>query len=149
MNATNLGHNGAVLDARQCNGIREQADRPGVTGAPAEPVSAAAAKEPGMLNPSLLPVPAYLLCPPLSLSADVANNIWMEKYSSQDRVINRKKALQQFLTLYQFLATESVVYLLPAPVECGLQDITYTANAAFVPEHQIDKNLVLIANFTS
>lgn len=109
----------------------------------------AAGAKPAKLNPSTLPLPAYLLCPPMSLSAAVANNPWMQELSDRDRAIDSKKAMQQFLTLYQFLASESVVYLLPAPADCGLQDIAYTANVGFIPEHVPGKNLALISTFTS
>jgi N-dimethylarginine dimethylaminohydrolase len=85
----------------------------------------------------------------MSLSAAVANNPWMQEISDKDRVIDAKKALQQFLKLYQFLASMSVVYLLPAPTDCGLQDATYVANAGFIPEHLPGKNLALISTFTS
>lgn len=101
------------------------------------------------LNPSTLPLPAYLLCAPLSLSAAVPNNVWMKEMSERDRAIDRKKAVQQFLTLYQFLASESAVYLLPAPEDCGLQDVSYTANAAFIPEHWPGKDVAVISTFTS
>jgi N-dimethylarginine dimethylaminohydrolase len=85
----------------------------------------------------------------MSLSAAVANNPWMTEISDKDRVIDTNKAMQQFLKLYQFLASESVVYLLPATADCGLQDITYVANAGFIPEHIPEKNVALISTFTS
>jgi len=101
------------------------------------------------MTPSLLSVPTFLMCPPFSLSTRVANNIWMTEYSEQERAIDRRRAVQQFLTLCQFLAAEGLVYLLPAPADCGLQDLTFTANLAFVPEHLRETGLVLVSNFTS
>lgn len=101
------------------------------------------------LSPATLGKPAYLLCAPFSLTSNVVNNIWMEEYSDKDRIVDQQKALTQFLQLYHFITSEALVYVLPAPADCGLQDIVYTANLAFIPEHLPEKDLVLISNFTS
>ena len=98
---------------------------------------------------SLLDRPSYLLCPPFSHSVAVPNNVWMREYAPEDLMIDRRKSQSQFLELYHYLASEALVYLLPASPETGLQDQVFTANLAFIPEHLKDRRVAIIANFTS
>ncbi len=90
--------------------------------------------------------PAFLMCPPLHLSADEPNNIWMREMSAAERVVNRPLALQQFLKLYRHLAERAMVYLLPS--QPGLQDLVYVANLGVVLPHTPERTIVL-ANFRS
>jgi len=101
------------------------------------------------LNPTRLDKPAFLLNFPFSLSAGEANNIWMEELSAEKRRIDLSKAVKQFMELYHFVAGEALVYLLPAPASCGLQDLVFTANLGVVLEHAPDRNTVVLSNFTS
>jgi len=101
------------------------------------------------LNPTTLERPAYLLNVPFSLQAETPNNIWMEELASDERHIDIKKAVNQFLQLYNFLAAESVVYLLPTPQLQGLQDLVYTANLGIVLDHLPDHNTVILSNYAS
>lgn len=101
------------------------------------------------INPTSLESPAYLLNVPFSLNADVANNVWMEEIRSDERHVDHRKALNQFLQLYNFIASESVVYLLPTPRLQGLQDLVYTANLGVVLDHLPDHNTVVLSNFSS
>lgn len=87
------------------------------------------------------PFPAFLMNLPLFLSADAANNVWMEELSEEKRRIDRPRALAQFLELYRFLAARSLVYLLPSTP--GLQDQTYVANLGVVLPHTPEKHVVL------
>jgi len=102
-----------------------------------------------VVNPTSLEKPAFLLSCPFSYCTDVANNAWMQEMPAGDRKVNMKRAMRQFLELYHFLSSEAVVYLLPAPGGCSLQDLVFTANLGIVPEHLPDKNTVILSNFTS
>lgn len=100
-------------------------------------------KEPAIAN---MNTPAFLLSAPFHLAAEVANNIWMQEMTEDDRRIDRGKALAQFLELYHHLAACSLVYLLPS---CpGLQDQSYVTNLGVVLPHRQD-NTVVVSNFRS
>ncbi|QOY54694.1 amidinotransferase [Candidatus Sulfurimonas marisnigri] len=101
------------------------------------------------LNPTTLDRPAYLLNVPFSLQAQTPNNIWMQELKPDERNVDISKALKQFLQLYNFMAAESVVYLLPTPRLQGLQDLVYTANLGIVIDHIPDHNSVILSNFSS
>lgn len=101
------------------------------------------------LNPTTLERPAYLLNVPFSLQAETPNNVWMEELELNERHIDIKKAMNQFLQFYNFLAAESVVYLLPTPRLQGLQDLVYTANLGIVLDHLPDHNTVILSNYSS
>jgi N-dimethylarginine dimethylaminohydrolase len=101
------------------------------------------------VNPTSLEKPAFLLSCPFSYCTDIANNAWMQEMQPGDRKVNMKRAMRQFLEFYHFLCSEAVVYLLPAPGRCSLQDLVFTANLGIVPEHLPDKNTAILSNFTS
>lgn len=101
------------------------------------------------LNPTRLDKPAFLLDFPFSYTAGEANNIWMKEMTDDKRRVDQRKAVKQFMELYHFVAGEALVYLLPAPAECGLQDLVFTANLGIVLEHVPDRNTVVLSNFTS
>lgn len=88
----------------------------------------------------------FLMNVPFSLSTDVPNNLWMVDLSPDERIINKNKALSQFMSLYGFLARHSIVYLLPSYP--GLQDQTYVANLGIVLPHT-DEKTVVISNLRS
>ena len=73
----------------------------------------------------------------------------MEELSSQEREPDFDRAMTQFLQVYHFLASESVVYLLPAPGDCALQDVVFTANIGAALTHVPQRNIVVVSNFTS
>ena len=102
-----------------------------------------------VINPGGLEKPAFLMNVPFSLATDVANNVWMEELKEEDRHVDIRKAIKQFLQLYHFMAADSVVYLLPTPSVTGLQDLVYCANMGTVLEHTHDRNTVLLSNFTT
>lgn len=101
------------------------------------------------LTPSQLHQPAYLMNLPLSYATDEANNVWMEEYAEGDREPDHRKALAQFLEVYHFLSAEGLVYLLPTPKGCGLQDLVFTANLGIVLEHLPGEDVVVISDYTS
>ncbi len=112
---------------------------------PQPAVAAAPAEE--QLNPTRLEKPSFLMNFPFSLSADHANNVWMRELDPAARRIDRRKAYRQFLDVYHFLASESLVYLLPTPAGCRLQDLVYTGNLGIVLEHLPDRNTFVLSSF--
>ena len=84
-----------------------------------------------VINPTQLDKSAFLMNVPLSFATGVPNNPWMVDIPEQERKPDFNTALRQFLQVYHFMAAESVVYLLPAPGNCRLQDLVFTA--AFTP----------------
>lgn len=100
-------------------------------------------------NPTQLHQPAFLLCFPFSLSTDSPNNAWMDDIPPEERAPNHRKAMVQFNALYRYLASEGLVYLLPTPRGCTLQDLVYAANLAVVLEHVPSQDTVVVSNFTS
>lgn len=101
------------------------------------------------MTPSQLDVPAFLMNVPFSYSTDIPNNKWMEDVPAIERQVDRGKAMQQFLELYHYLGARSLVALLPTPLNCGLQDLVFTANLGFVPEHLAKQRVVVLSQFTS
>jgi len=92
-----------------------------------------------------LNLPVFLMNLPLSLSTEVANNIWMEEIDPREREIRFDKAMAQFLALYRHIAARAIVYLLPSTP--GLQDQTYVCNLAAVLPHLED--VVIVSRFRS
>ena len=84
-----------------------------------------------------------VMCPPKYLSSDIRNNAWMDDYPDDEISVNVDFAMKQFWDLYTAISQVAFVWLLPP--KPGLQDQTYTANAAVVLPH-CDKTAVL-ANF--
>ncbi len=64
--------------------------------------------------------PAFLMNVPFSLSAEIANNLYMQGLSPEQRIINHEKAISQFMKLYSFMSRFALVYLLPS--YAGLQE---------------------------
>lgn len=108
-----------------------------------------AAVAPPPVNPSRLDQPAYLMNVPFSLSAEVANNVWMEELDDEGRKVDTHRAINQFMQLYHFMAAEGLVYLLPTPRVPGLQDLVYCANLGMVLEHMPGQDTVVLSRFCS
>lgn len=70
--------------------------------------------------------PTFVMSPPLYLSNENPNNALMREHADEE--IDRDRAFRQFLDLYNFVAANNLVYLLPAVP--GLQDQTYVSNLA-------------------
>jgi N-dimethylarginine dimethylaminohydrolase len=102
-----------------------------------------------VLNPTSLDKPAFLLNVPFSYSTETPNNAWMEELDEKERRPTARKAMRQFLELYHFLAGDSLVLLLPAPADCRLQDVVFTANLGIVLDHLPDRNTVVLSNFAT
>jgi N-dimethylarginine dimethylaminohydrolase len=100
-------------------------------------------------NVGQLEIPSFLMCLPLSYSTVEPNNAWMTDLSSDDREIAPSKAMRQFQSLYQFVASRAIVQLLPIPASCKLQDLVFVANLGLVLEHLPEKDTVILSNFRS
>src|SRR5207342_1945136 len=90
--------------------------------------------------------PVLLMNLPLSLSAQIPNNAYMEEMSPDEREIGLDRAITQFLSLYQHVAQHAVVYLLPSTP--GLQDQPYVSNLGLVLPH-CEQDTVIVSRFRS
>ncbi|HZM71110.1 MAG TPA: arginine deiminase-related protein [Candidatus Cryosericum sp.] len=102
-----------------------------------------------MPSPTRLERPTFLMAFPFSLSTDVPNNPWMQDLPSDRRQPDHRRAYNQFLEVYRFLSSEGLVYLLPAPASCGLQDVVFTANLGVILEHLTERDVAVLSRFTS
>jgi len=102
-----------------------------------------------VMTPSQLDRPAFLMNVPFSFATDVPNNKWMEDMPVADRTVDRSKAIAQFFDLYHFLSARALVAILPTPRDCLLQDLVFTANLGFVPEHLAAERVVVLSQFSS
>jgi len=98
-------------------------------------------------TPSQLPLQSYVMNFPFTLNTNDPNNIWMQELTDEELTINRPKAYKQFMDLYNFMAGQSLVYLLPA--EGNYQDQVYVANLGLQLPHIENENHILLSNFTS
>jgi N-dimethylarginine dimethylaminohydrolase len=100
-------------------------------------------------NPTTLAKPAFAMSLPFSHSTTVANNAWMADQSEDERAVDRRRGLVQFLDLYHYISSEAVVCLVPSVARSNLQDLVFTANLGIVLDHLPDRNTALVSNFTS
>jgi N-dimethylarginine dimethylaminohydrolase len=100
-------------------------------------------------NPTQLERPTFLVNAPFSFSTDVPNNVWMQELDEFQRRPDHRRAMWQFLEMYRYLSSEALVYVLPTPRDCRLQDLVFTANLGAVLEHVETKDAVVLSNFTS
>ena len=98
-------------------------------------------------TPSQLPIQSYVMNFPHTFSTNNPNNIWMKEMSKEELFINRPKAYKQFMDLYNFMAGQSLVHLLPS--EENFQDLIYVANLGLQLSHIKDENHILLSNYTS
>jgi N-dimethylarginine dimethylaminohydrolase len=73
----------------------------------------------------------------------------MYELDDAHRAVDRSRAMCQFAQLYDHLASEAFVFLLPTPEGCRLQDLVFTANLGIVLEHIPERNVVVLSNYTS
>jgi len=99
-------------------------------------------------TPTELQRPSFLLNFPFSYSTEIANNAWMEDLPEAQRTPDQKQAMTQFLSLYSYLASEGLIYLVPTPRLDGLQDLVFTANLGVVLGH-LEPSPVVVSNFSS
>jgi N-dimethylarginine dimethylaminohydrolase len=87
----------------------------------------------------------YLMCPPSTFSAKVPNNIFMEELPDNLRVVDKNKALSQWLKLYKYVSSCKPVNLLPAIGDN--QDLVFCSNIGVnLDSHP---NSIVISNFRS
>ena len=98
-------------------------------------------------TPSQLPIPAFVMNFPFTLDTSNPNNIWMQEMEAKDLKINKGNAYRQFLDLYQFVAGNSLVNILPT--YGNYQDLVYVANMGIYLPHIKDSNNIILSNFTS
>jgi N-dimethylarginine dimethylaminohydrolase len=98
-------------------------------------------------TPSQLPLQSYVMNFPFTLSTSDPNNIWMQELTDDELSINKPKAYKQFMDLYNFMAGQSLVHLLPS--EGNFQDQVYVANLGLQLPHLKDKNTILLSNYSS
>ena len=98
------------------------------------------------MNTSNIIHPTFLMCPPFNLYAGNLNNYFSKKYA-KDGEVDRGKALNQFLGVYSFVSTYSLVYLIPH--DYSLQDQSFVANLGIVLPHWEDGNTVVVSEFRS
>jgi N-dimethylarginine dimethylaminohydrolase len=90
--------------------------------------------------------PVLLMNLPLSLSAQIPNNAYMEDLSPSQREIRLDRAIAQFLSLYRHIAQCALVYVLPSTP--GFQDQPYVSNLGAVLPH-CEEDAVIISRFRS
>lgn len=98
------------------------------------------------LMPSDLDIPVYAMAPPFSLDASNPNNVFMKKLPPKERKVNLLKAVDQFLSIYQFATNNAMIYLVPS--RPGLGDLPYVANLGINLPH-VNDNTIVIANYKS
>ena len=98
-------------------------------------------------TPSQLNIPSYVMNFPFTLSANEPNNVWMTELKPEELEINRPKAYKQFMDLYNFMAGQGLVYILPSQGE--FQDQVYVANLGLHLPHLKNRNVMLLSNYTS
>jgi len=97
-------------------------------------------------NPSQLDIPAFLMNFPFTLDTDSPNNVWMTGMSPEELKVDYQLAYRQWMDLYQQIAGEALVYVLPS--ERDFQDLVYVANIGMVLCHK-PKPVAVVANFKS
>jgi N-dimethylarginine dimethylaminohydrolase len=100
-------------------------------------------------TPGTLQAPAFLMNCPFSYCTDRPNNAWMRELDDEERRVDKTRAICQFAQLYNHMASEAFVFLLPTPKKCKLQDLVFTANLGVVLEHLPERNIVVLSNYTS
>lgn len=95
-----------------------------------------------MRTPSDWPGPVFLMNFPLSVSNIEPNNAWM----TLDEMYDVKRACEQWLALYQRIAREALVYVLPG--HNFLQDLPFVANIGCILSHLVP-NVALLSRFAS
>ncbi|MGH7163139.1 MAG: dimethylarginine dimethylaminohydrolase family protein [Planctomycetota bacterium] len=100
-------------------------------------------------SPARLARAAFLMGFPFCYSTRVPDNPWMEDLDPEEREPDRGRTHAQFLQLYRYLAAEALVYLLPTPRACGLQDLVFTGSLGAALEHLAERDVVVLSNFTA
>ncbi len=95
-------------------------------------------------TPHQLVIPTYLMNFPFTMDNREANNAWMK--GAEEEPINYDVAFSQWLQLYNFLAANALVYILPSAG--NFQDLEYVANLGIVLSH-IKQPTAILSKFMS
>jgi N-dimethylarginine dimethylaminohydrolase len=97
-------------------------------------------------TPSDLRWPTFCMVAPFkdSFNTAVANNVWMKELPPEKQQVNYDKAFQQFMELEQWIAANSLTYLIPNAGQ--FQDLIYCANIGIYIE---PADVIVASNFTS
>jgi N-dimethylarginine dimethylaminohydrolase len=102
------------------------------------------ATEEDVETPTELRVPSYLMNFPFTIDNRSPNNAWMK--GKNEEPINKEKAFSQWMQLYNFVAANSLTYVLPSTFD--FQDQVYVANLGIVLPH-IQYPTVVMSNYQS
>lgn len=91
-------------------------------------------------------IPVYLMNAPLGFNALSPDNAYMETLSDEERIVNKDRALYQWMNLYNYLAAGSLVYLIPTPKE-NLQDLVFASNIGVTLTHLPGREIFISSNF--
>ena len=97
-------------------------------------------------NPSQLEIPSFLMNFPFTLATDNPNNAFMAGMSEEELELDHQLAYRQWMDLYQQIAGESLVYVLPC--EKDFQDLVYVSNIGAILCHG-KKPVAVVSNFKS
>lgn len=98
------------------------------------------------ITPSQSAFPVFALCQPLFVDNKIKNNIWMKQANGEEKEMDKEEFMGEWYNLYNALAFNSVIYLIPP--RKGLQDQTYVNCAAYLP-HRGKENIIVLSNFTA
>lgn len=101
------------------------------------------------MTPSQLNRPAFLMNVPYSFTTDILHGKWRKVLPESRWRVDREKAMEQFFEVYHFLSARAFVTVLPAPLSANPQDIVFTSNLGFVPEHLAGQSLVILSHFAA
>lgn len=99
-------------------------------------------KASGVQTTSPLNIPTYMMNFPITVDNDIRNNALMKDNKPYDY----NKAFKQFMGLYNLIAKEALVFILPS--EEQLQDLPFVANiGCYLPHLKTDT--IIVSNFKS
>ncbi len=101
-------------------------------------------------TPSNLEMPSFAMNFPFTFKVETPNNVWNMEAKKEDIEVSPKIAYSQFMDLYNYLASESIIQLVPN-MNKSLQDLVFVANLGVILEHLIVENInvAITSNFTS
>lgn len=101
---------------------------------------------PENLKISELELPVYLMNVPTGFHATSPDNAYMDSLSFEERIVNKERAIYQWLNLYNYLASAGIVYLLPTPKE-NLQDLVFASNIGVTLNHIPGREIFIASDF--
>ena len=99
-------------------------------------------KQPGVVTPTQLPDPVFVMCHPMYIDNAIKNNPTMNEYA--DEPLDKDKFMAQWMKFYHVLAANSLVYLV-SPLK-GLQDQTFVNSFVYLPNVK-DRDVIVLSDF--